>query len=189
MSTTIRLLGISGSLRKESYNTKLLNNLQRLLPENTILETATIGDLPLYNEDSDIPAQASRPEAVEKFRAAIAAADGLVIVSPEYNHSIPGTLKNAIDWASRGKDSPLPGKPVTFMGASPGMWGTAHMQLALLAVLHTLNMPFVSKPQILLSKAHEKFDTEGNLTDETAKKLITQNLVALRELVVKSKTI
>ena len=117
----IYLVGISGSLRKGSYNTALLHFSTTVLPEHTALEIATIADLPMYNADLDIPASGKRPESVQKLRDQLARADGILFVSPEYNYSIPGGLKNAIDWASRGEDAPLLRKPVAVMGATPGL--------------------------------------------------------------------
>ena len=107
MKKGIHITGISGSLRKVSFNSYLLNNLADLLPEGVALEIISFADLPLYNADLDIPASKERPATVTAFRNKLSTTDGLVIVSPEYNYSIPGGLKNAIDWASRGEDSPL----------------------------------------------------------------------------------
>jgi len=179
MSTTIQLAGISGSLRKDSWNTKLLHAVQALLPENVTMNIVSIADLPLYNGDNDLPAAAERPASVTTFRNALAAVQGLVIVSPEYNYSIPGGLKNAIDWASRGTDSPLLHKPVSLMGASPGLWGTIRMQLAFHPVFQTLQMRPVYKPEVLLSQADKKFNEQGQLADETAKGLIRKQLEQL----------
>src|SRR6476659_1837718 len=127
MNTAVRLAGISGSLRKGSFNTRLLNNVLKLLPEGMTMEILPIGDLPLYNADLDLPEAKQRPDAVNRLRDQLARSQGLVLVSPEYNYSIPSPLKNAIDWASRGEDSPLLRKPVALMGATPGLWGTVRM--------------------------------------------------------------
>ena len=168
MKTQIQFVGISGSLRRGSFNTMLLNNVAGLLPEGVTMEIASIADIPNYNADLDLPASKQRPEPVQRFRDVLAKADGLVIVSPEYNYSIPGGLKNAIDWASRGEDSPLLHKPVAVMGATPGMWGTIRMQMAFYGVFLFLNMKPVLKPEVLMAKASEKFDANGNLTDNIA---------------------
>ena len=184
METNIRLAGISGSLRKDSFNTMLLNAAKNLLPEGVTMEIISIADLPMYNGDLDIPSTTQRPDSVEQFRDALAKADALVIVSPEYNYSIPGGLKNAIDWASRGKDSPILNKPVALMGATPGLWGTIRMQQAFLPVFQTLNMKPVYKPEILLAQANTKFDEQGNLIDKTAEELISKKLLALKEAVL-----
>lgn len=177
-------VGISGSLRKGSYNTLLLHAAMEVLPEGVTMQIVSIGDLPLYNADLDLPAATERPGAVNAFRDALAAADGLVIVSPEYNYSIPGGLKNAIDWASRGTDSPLLRKPVALMGASPGGFGTVRMQLAFLPVFLFLDMKPVYKPEVHISQVHQKFDANAQLTDEKTRVVIQQKLQALKEMVL-----
>ncbi len=176
----IHIVGISGSLRKKSYNTALLNAAQKLLPEGTTFETASIGDLPLFNTDMDGEAQS---EAVKKFRGKLAKADAFVFVSPEYNYSVPGVLKNAIDWASRGgKDSPLVNKPVALMGATNGLWGTARMQQAFRPIFQSMNMFPVNKPEVYVSQAMTKFDDQGNLIDEKTADVVKKQLSALKEL-------
>lgn len=177
--TSLKFVGLSGSLRRDSFNTKLLKVAAQLLPDNVMMEIVEFRNLPLY--DGDFEGE-NRPQSVKDFRAKITEADALVIVSPEYNYSIPGGLKNAIDWASRGKDSPLIGKPVTIMGATIGLWGTARLHLAFLPVFKFLNMFPVNKPEVMIAQAEQKFDVDGNLTDDVAKKLITQNLEALKKL-------
>jgi chromate reductase, NAD(P)H dehydrogenase (quinone) len=141
----------------------------------------------LYNADLDTPTAKQRPAIVQQFREVLATADGFVFVSPEYNYSIPGGLKNAIDWASRGEDSPLMNKPVVVMGATPGMWGTVRMQTAFLPVFTFLNMKPVLKPEILIAQASKKFDARGKLVDDKAKDLIKQKLEALKELILKER--
>ncbi|HKB43749.1 MAG TPA: NADPH-dependent FMN reductase [Chitinophagaceae bacterium] len=187
MSQPLHFAGISGSLRKDSYNTKLLHATMELLPENVTMEILSIADIPLYNADLDLPAASARPTVVQNFRDALTKAGGLVIVSPEYNYSIPGGLKNAIDWASRGQDSPLLHKPIAVMGASPGMWGTVRMQMAFYGVFLFLDMKPVYKPEVLVAQADKKFDKEGKLTDDTAKDLIRKKLQALKELILLQK--
>jgi chromate reductase, NAD(P)H dehydrogenase (quinone) len=150
------------------------------------MEILSIADLPLYNADLDVPAAKERPATVTAFRNAMTKAQGILFVSPEYNYSIPGGLKNAIDWASRGEDSPMLRKPVSVMGATPGMWGTVRMQLAFHAVFQFLNMQPVYKPEVLLSQANKKFTETGELTDETTKELIKRNLENLKALILKS---
>lgn len=182
MEKKIQLAGLSGSLRKDSYNTRLLTQIQReLLPKGVELEIVSI-DLPLYNGDCDLPISESRPAEVEAFRAMLRKAQGILIVSPEYNWSIPGVLKNAIDWASRGEDSPIVGKPVSLIGVTPGNWGTARMQQAFLQIFHCMNMQLVLKPQVLINAAKTKFDAKG-LTDETAIKLIKAQITSLVKLI------
>ncbi|MET0392768.1 MAG: NAD(P)H-dependent oxidoreductase [Chitinophagaceae bacterium] len=185
---TVHFAGISGSLRKGSYNTALLHNIaDGLLPANTTIEIFPLHDIPLYNADMDKPEAQSRPVAVQLLRKAFEKADAIVIVSPEYNYSIPGLLKNAIDWASRGEDSPLLHKPVAVMGATPGMWGTVRMQLAFHPVFQYLGMKPLYKPEVLIAQAKTKFDTGGTLTDATARKLVGQQLQALRDLALQEK--
>ena len=147
------------------------------------MEIISIEDIPLYNADLDLPAVKQRPQTVEHFRKMLTDADGIVISSPEYNYSIPGGLKNAIDWASRGEDSPLLRKPVAVIGATTGLWGTTRMQLAFHNVFLYLDMKPVYKPEVLVAQAEKKFDKGGNLTDEMARKLLKQKLEALKELI------
>lgn len=184
MNSSIHFIGISGSLRKGSFNTMVLNNATELLPEGVTMEIVSIADIPLYNADHDLPIAKQRPKTVTAFRDALSRADGIVIVSPEYNYSIPGGLKNAIDWASRGEDSPLLRKPVALMGATPGMWGTVRMQLAFHAVFQFLDMKAVQKPEVLIAAANTKFNEQGKLTDAKAVDLIRRKLEALKELVL-----
>jgi chromate reductase, NAD(P)H dehydrogenase (quinone) len=184
MNSSVHLIGISGSLRKGSFNTMLLHNVMDLLPEGVTMEIVSFADIPIYNADLDLPIAQERPGSVVAFRNVLAKADGLVIVSPEYNYSIPGGLKNAIDWASRGEDSSLLKKPVALMGATPGMWGTVCMQLAFQSVFIFLDMKPVLKPEVLIASASKKFDDQGKLTDEKAKDLIKRKLTALKELVL-----
>ncbi|WP_026897347.1 NADPH-dependent FMN reductase [Daejeonella oryzae] len=185
MSRELNFVGISGSLRKGSLNTMLLNAAAKLLPEGVHMTLVSIKDIPLYNGDLDLPETTERPEEVEIFRKALAKADALVLVSPEYNYSIPGVLKNAIDWASRGDDSPLLNKAVALMGATPGMWGTVRMQTAFHPVFQFLNMTPVQKPEVLLAKANTKFAEDGKLLDEFAAELIRKKLLALKDLCIK----
>jgi chromate reductase len=165
----------------------LLNAITGLLPKDTTMEIASVADIPLYNADFDLPAASARPPIVQAFRDQLAKADALVIVSPEYNYSIPGGLKNAIDWASRGEDSPMLRKPVAVMGATPGMWGTIRMQMAFQPVFLFLNMIPVLKPEVLIAQAKNKFNEQGHLTDATSIDLVRKKLEALRNLVVNEK--
>lgn len=183
MSDYIQLVGISGSLRKGSFNTMLLKAAAQLLPTDVSMEILSIEDIPLYNADLDLPAANRRPETVEHFRKMLTDADGILISSPEYNYSIPGGLKNAIDWASRGEDSPLLRKPVAVIGATTGLWGTARMQVAFHNIFLFLDMKPVYKPEVLVAQAEKKFDKDGNLIDEMARKLVKQKLEALKEMI------
>ena len=183
MRDYFQLVGISGSLRKGSYNTMLLKAASQLLPLNVSMEIISIEDIPLYNADLDLPSAKQRPQPVEHFRKILTDADGILISSPEYNYSIPGGLKNAIDWASRGEDSPLLRKPVAVIGATTGLWGTTRMQLAFHNVFLFLDMKPVYKPEVLVAQAEKKFDKTGILIDEMAKKLLKQKLEALKEMI------
>ena len=184
VSTNIHLVGISGSLRKASYNTALLKAAQRLLPEGVTIEIAEIGNLPLYNSDID---GELRPQSVKDFRNLLAKADAFLIVSPEYNYTIPGALKNAIDWASLGQDSPIKNKPVALMGATGGLWGTVRMQQAFRPVFQYLNMIPVNKPEVLLAQVQTKFDSDLQLIDEQTKSIVRQQLEALKKLTLRFK--
>jgi chromate reductase len=176
MAIPIRILGISGSLRKESFNTAGLRAALQLLPEGAAIDIFDLAPIPMYNEDVR---QQGYPEPVQRLRDQIAAADALLIVSPEYNYSIPGPLKNAIDWASRPPNQPFDGKPIAIMGASPGMIGTARSQYHLRQVFISLNGMLLNKPEVMISAAHTKFDAQGNLTDEATREYIKNLLSAL----------
>jgi chromate reductase len=172
----IRVVGLSGSLRKGSFNTAALRAAQGLAPEGMRIETAEIGDLPLYNDDVRL---AGYPAPVARLRGQLAAADAILFVTPEYNYSIPGVLKNAIDWASRAPSQPFDGKPVAIMGASGGLFGTARAQYQLRQMLVFLNAFPVDKPEVMIGQASTKFDEAGQLTDEPTKQFVRQLLVAL----------
>ena len=160
----MKLIGLSGSLRRGSYNTMLARAAARLAPENVDVIVETIHGIPLY--DADVEARDGLPERVSVLKEAIAAADGLLLVTPEYNNSIPGVFKNAMDWLSR-PDADIKrvfgGKPVALMGASPGGFGTVLSQNGWLPVLRTLRMNFWSGGRLLVSRAQGAFDEEGQL--------------------------
>ncbi len=186
MSNKLTIVGISGSLRKESYNTKLLHALKELMPEDMELHIVSFADLPIYNEDIDIPTVERRPKEVEIFREELAKGSGYIFALPEYNYSIPGGFKNAFDWASRGKDSPLLHKPVSLMGATMGAWGTLRMQLAFHPLFQYMNMKPVYKPEIMIASAQNKFNEKGQLIDDVAKDFIRKNLQNLKQLILES---
>lgn len=179
----LKILGIAGSLRKGSYNRMALRVAQQLAPEGVEIEIAELDDIPPYN--ADVEAEGF-PPPVRDLKAKIAAADALLIVSPEYNYSIPGVLKNAIDWVSRppfatpehGKPS-LNEKPVAIMGASTGGFGTVRMQHHLRQSLVFTRCLVLVHPEVWISRAQEKFDADGNLLDETVRDQIRGLLVAL----------
>jgi chromate reductase len=174
-----KILGVCGSLRKQSFNLYALKAAQKLVPAGVTLDIYMLHGLPLYNQDEE---KNAHPE-VTKFKAAIRAADAILFATPEYNYSIPGVLKNAIDCASRPYgDSAWTGKPAALFGASVGVLGTARAQYHLRQSFVFLNIQPVQQPEVLIREAANKFDADGNLTDDGAKKLIAQmlaNLVAL----------
>jgi chromate reductase len=173
------ILGIAGSLRGKSFNRHALRAAQSLAPEGAKVEIADIDGLPGFNQDDE----ANPPAKVVELKKQIRAADAILFVTPEYNYSVPGVLKNAIDWASRPYgDSAWQGKPAAVMGASVGTFGTARAQYHLRQTFVFLNMPAVHQPEVMIASAHKHFDDQGNLTDETAKKLIGQLLEALVKL-------
>jgi len=176
MSTALKLLGIAGSLRKGSYNRGALRTAQELAPESLSIETFDLQGIPPFNGDQESPP----PERVVRLKAAVRAADAILFATPEFNYSIPGVLKNAIDWASRPYgDSAWEGKPVALMGASPGNLGTARAQYHLRQVFVFLNMFPLNRPEVMISNADEKFDDQGNLTDQATRERIGKLLVSL----------
>lgn len=168
-----KIVGFAGSLRKGSYNRSLLAAASRAMPEGSSLEVLSIDEVPLY--DADLEEGAGIPESVTRLKDAIAAADGLVIATPEYNGGIPGIAKNAIDWISRpATDQPrvTHGKPVAVMGATPGGLGTAFSQAAWLQVLRTLRMRvFVTGGPFYVSQAFDHFDAHGKASDALSERL------------------
>lgn len=174
---TMRVLGVCGSLRRGSFNRAVLRAAIELAPEGMTIEPAEIRDIPLYDEDLR---SAGLPPAVVAFREAIAAADALLFVSPEYNFSIPGVLKNAIDWASRPPDQPLAGKPTAIMGASPGLRGTVRMQPHLRQVLAGLDALLLNRPEVAIPGVRDKIDDAGRLADEETRKFVRAQLEALK---------
>ncbi len=185
--TSIQIAGLCGSLRKDSYNKKLLLIAQKLLEADGCTFQLLSSELPSYNADRDLPSAQSRPESVELFRQQLQEADGILIVSPEYNYSIPGHLKNALDWASRGTDSPLRKKPVAVLGASTSITGTARMQIHFLSFFSYMDMKPVYQPEVLIADAANKFDEEGQLTNEKSLQLLRKKLSGLQQLIHEEK--
>lgn len=161
-----RIAAISGSLRKDSLNSALLRACVAASPDGVDVVTGSIRDVPLY--DGDLEAAEGLPDAVVALKALVAEADGLLIVTPEYNNSLPGVLKNAIDWMSRGGDmkAVFGEKPVAVIGASPGGFGTVLAQTAWLPVIKALGATPWTGGRLMVSRAHTLFDTQGVLTDE-----------------------
>src|SRR6516164_1449019 len=158
---TVRILGIAGSLRRGSFNAATLRSAQSLAPVGMTIDTFDITPIPLYNEDVR---QQGFPPVVEDLRARIKAADGLLIVTPEYNYSIPGVLKNAIDWASRPPEQPLDGKPIGIIGASAGAMGSGRAQYHLRQCFVFLNGLVMNRPEVMIPQAQNKFDAGGRLS-------------------------
>jgi chromate reductase len=176
MDKRIRILGIAGSLRRKSYNRAALRAAQKLSPEDAELEIFELDGIPVFNQDEE----QTPPPAVVEFKKRIRDADAILFVTPEYNYSIPGALKNAIDWASRPYgDSAWTGKPAAIMGASAGRLGTARAQYHLRQVFVFLNVLAVNQPEVMIGNAADQFDADGNLTNEDSKKLVRQLLVNL----------
>jgi chromate reductase, NAD(P)H dehydrogenase (quinone) len=178
MAGKIRVFAFCGSLRKDSYNRMALRAAEELAPEGMSFESCDIGEFPLYNEDVR---QQGFPPPVEAMRERIRAADAVLFVTPEYNYSMPGVLKNAIDWASRPPDQPFAGKPCAIMGASPGKLGTARAQYHLRQCCVYLNMFPVNQPEVLIAAANTKFDADGQLVDEATSNFIALLLKALAD--------
>ncbi len=180
----IRLLGFAGSLRRNSYNKALLNAAYSVMPDGMEMETFDLIDIPLFNQDVEVQ---GIPEPVLAFRQAMFAADALLISTPEYNWSIPGVLKNALDWMSRrGSDhqAPLDGKTVAIMGAG-GAGGTLRAQMHLRDILGHNRLYVLPHPQLLVAKAWTHFDEDGNLTDEATRDRLGSLLLELREFTLK----
>ncbi len=184
MSEAIRIVGIAGSLRKGSYNKWALQAARKVIPKSSSLDILDLEGIPGFNQDLE----QEFPVHVREFKLKVKAADALLIVTPEYNYSVPGVLKNAIDWASRPYgDSAWDGKPVAIMGASPGMLGTARAQYHLRQMFVFLNMFPLNQPEVMITNASEKFDEQGNLKDATTVQKIKELLEALVEWTIQLK--
>ena len=178
MSKTVRILGIAGSLRRESYNRGALRAAQQLIPEGATLDVFELDGIPGFNQDQE----QNPPEKVAELKRRIVEADAILFVTPEYNYSVPGVLKNAIDWASRPYgESAWNGKPAAIMGASIGGIATARAQYHLRQIMVFLNMFPLNQPEVMIGNAAERFDAQGNLTDDTTKEYIRKLLENLVE--------
>jgi len=184
MDTPITILGIAGSLRKLSANRGLLRAACLAAPEGVTIEIFDLLGIPPYNQDDET----TSPAAVSQLKARIRAADAILLATPEYNYSFSGVLKNALDWASRpGGESAWQGKPVAIMGASPGMLGTARAQYHLRQCLVAFDMQAVNKPEVMIGLSAQRFDAEGNLTDEKSRQVVAKLVAALATLTRKLK--
>ena len=173
METELKILGFAGSLRVGSYNKALLRAAADLLPDGATLEIFELNDIPPFNQDLEM----DMPEKVKEFKSKIREADAILIATPEYNYSVPGVLKNAIDFASRPYgDNPFNDKPVAIMSASIGMLGRARAQYHLRQMFVFLNMHPVNGPEVIVTFAQNKFDSNGNLTDENTRNFLKQLL-------------
>ena len=178
MPETVNILGFAGSLRKESYNRSALRAAVKLVPAGVTLTTFDLAGIPPFNQDHE----RKPPETVQQFKAAVLKADAILIATPEYNYSVPGVLKNSIDWASRPYgESAWDGKPVGIMGASGGMLGTARAQYHLRQMFVFLNMFPLNQPEVMIASADEKFDENGNVKDEKTVQKIQELLEALAD--------
>ncbi len=176
MDKLVTILGFAGSLRKESYNKALLRAAKELLPADAKLEIFDLEGIPPFNQDQE----STPPEKVKEFKSKIKAADAILIATPEYNYSIPGVLKNAIDWASRPYgDNAFEDKPVAVMSASIGMLGGARAQYQLRQTFVFLNMHPINRPEVIVPSAFEKIDENGQLKDETSREFIKELLEEL----------
>lgn len=172
----IKIFAFAGSLRKDSYNKAILRAAAQLLPENAEIEIFDLEGIPLFNQDIEMNAI----EKVKEFKAKIKAADAILIATPEYNYSVPGVLKNAIDCASRPYgDNSFDDKPLGIMGASQGSIATARAQYHLRQSCVFLNMHPLNKPEVMVGAVQEKLDKNGNLTDEKTKEIIKNMLINL----------
>lgn len=177
----MKIVAFAGSLREESFNKSLLRAAKELSPNEMNIELFDLEGIPLFN--SDLEAKGD-PKRVTEFKQAIRNADGILVASPEYNHGMTGVTKNAIDWASRpSKDMPISGKPAGILGASPGITGTVRSQDQLRQSLKSVNVYCMPKPEMLVFKAHDKFNEAGELTDETTRKYLEKYLTAFQDWV------
>jgi chromate reductase len=176
----IKILGIVGSLRKDSYNHFALKAAQELLPAGVSLDLIELHGIPLFNQDLET----KMPAAVVELKRQILAADAILFATPEYNYSVSGVLKNAIDWASRpAGESAWTGKPAAMMGATPGSLGTARAQYHLRQMLVAFDMPLVNRPEVMIGNAAHCFAPDGRLTDAPTREHIEKLLLALVQLV------
>jgi chromate reductase len=179
----MKILGICGSLRKASYNMMALRACTELMPQGMTLQITSIADIPMYNQDV---MDAGMPDPVKRIRGEIAAADGVLLSSPEYNFSVPAPLKNVIDWGSRAPNQVFQDKPVAIISAaSPGPLGGARVQYDLRRILTQLWAYPLPRPEVFIGMANTKFDAQGRLTDETTRKFLTDLLNGFRDWIVR----
>ncbi len=176
MDEIVKVLGFAGSLRKNSFNKAILRAALELAPKDVKIEAFDLEGIPVFNQDLELQV----PKKVKEFKAKIRDADAILIATPEYNYSVPGVLKNAIDWASRPYgDNSFQGKPVALMSASNGILGGARAQYHLRQSFVFLNMYPINKPEVIVTYAAEKIDESGKVTDQRTRDLIRQLLESL----------
>lgn len=182
MNKNYKILAFAGSLREKSYNKLLLKAVLENLPLDVEMEVFDLATIPMYNQDIET----QPPSDVVLLKQKISEADMVMIATPEYNYSIPGVLKNALDWISRpSNQNPLSKKPVGILGASTGNFGTIRAQYQLRQVGVSLNMNVLNRPEILVSAASKKFDENGKLIDEKTIELLKEMVTALKNLALK----
>jgi chromate reductase len=178
----LKVLGISGSLRKNSFNTAALRTCAELMPAGMTMSYARIDDIPLFNQDVF---DAGLPEPAKRFRAEVAAADGLLIASPEYNFSVTAALKNAIDWGSRAPNQVFQDKPIAIFSATTGPVGGARNQYDLRRILSQLWGHVLPRPEVFIGNAPSKFDAQGRLTDEATRKFLSELLAGFQSWIIR----
>jgi len=176
MKDNFHFVVVSGSLRKKSFNTMVLKELQKLAPANIVIEQVWINDVPMYNFDLH---EKFLPESVEEISTAIKTADAVIIVTPEYNYSIPGVLKNIIDFLSKHPLEPFDKKAVGIISASPSLLGGVRAQYHLRQILVAINAMVMNVPEVVITEVNKKFDENGNLTDEKTKEFLKKFVEAL----------
>jgi len=180
----MKILALSGSLRKKSFNTGLIRSAIELKQNSIEIEYFDIKDILLYNADLDGP---DRPKAVLELSKKVEEADGILLAVPEYNYSFTAALKNVFDWLSMAKPMPLLGKPLAMMGASYGMSGSMRAQLHFRQVVIFMDMRVMNEPEVMIPSAYDKFDENGNLTDEPAKEQIKKMLLSFEKFILNNK--
>ncbi len=178
----MKILGICGSLRKASFNMAALRACSELMPQGMTLEITSIADLPMFNQDVF---DAGMPEPVKRLRGEIAAADALLIACPEYNFSVSGALKNAIDWGSRAPNQVFLDKPIAIFSATTGPVGGARVQYDLRRILAQLWGHVLPRPEVFIGNAASKFDVQGRLTDETTRKFLIDLLTGFKDWIIR----
>lgn len=178
----MKILAITGSLRKDSYNKKVLKLMQKLLPDSTSIEIYDLSNLPFFNED--IENEIDYPKAARNFIDALKEAEAYILSSPEYNYSIPPVLKNALDWASREDESPFGNRPVAIVSASPGVLGGARVQYHLRQVCLSLDLNVISHPEVFIGSIHKKLNDAGEIDDKDVEKKLKR---LIEKLILKTK--